>query len=125
MHENCIRHVFFNCGSFEIGTFLLEYAYIHPDLQLFVITQLASVLALLARFGWLEIDEYRNVYKDMKQFLQASAEHRIVGLQILSVIVQDINAATIPKYSAKFRKAGKNMTTQRGKQRDKERKSLT
>jgi hypothetical protein len=29
-------------------------------------------------------------------------------MQILSVIVQDINAATIPKYSAKFRKAGKS-----------------
>lgn len=53
-----------------IGTFLLEYAYIHPDLQSFVMTQLASVLALLTRFGWLEIDEYQNVYKDMTQFLQ-------------------------------------------------------
>lgn len=39
--------------------------------------------------------------------MKASADHRIVGMQILSVIVQDINAATIPKYSAKFRKAGK------------------
>jgi len=41
--------------------------------------------------------------------MKASADHRIVGMQILSVIVQDINAATIPKYSAKFRKAGKFM----------------
>jgi hypothetical protein len=32
-------------------------------------------------------------------------------MQILSVIVQDINAATIPKYSAKFRKAGMFMLT--------------
>lgn len=38
--------------------------------------------------------------------MKASADHRIVGMQILSIIVQDINAATIPKYSAKFRKAG-------------------
>ncbi|CAO3610792.1 unnamed protein product [Mucor hiemalis] len=89
----------------QLRTFLLEYAYIHPDLQSFVMTQLASVLALLTRFGWLDIDEYQNVYKDMTQFLQASTEHRIVGLQILAIIVQDINASTIPKYSAKFRKA--------------------
>lgn len=41
--------------------------------------------------------------------MKATADHRIVGMQILSVIVQDINAATIPKYSAKFRKAGKFM----------------
>ncbi|KAK4509022.1 uncharacterized protein ATC70_007371 [Mucor velutinosus] len=89
----------------QLRTFLLDYAYMHPDLQPFVITQLAGVLALLTRFGWLDHEEYQNVYIDMTLFLQASAEHRIVGMQILSVIVQDINAATIPKYSAKFRKA--------------------
>ncbi|KAL7312113.1 hypothetical protein PS15m_007914 [Mucor circinelloides] len=89
----------------QLRTFLLDYAYMHPDLQPFVITQLAGVLALLTRFGWLDHEEYQNVYKDMTLFLQASADHRIVGMQILSVIVQDINAATIPKYSAKFRKA--------------------
>ncbi|KAI9337080.1 armadillo-type protein [Pilaira anomala] len=89
----------------HLRTFLLEYAYIHPDLQSFVITQLASVLSLITRFGWLEIDEYQNVYQDMVQFLQTSSEHRIVGIQILATIVQDMHAATIPKYSAKFRKA--------------------
>ncbi|KAI7904443.1 armadillo-type protein [Cokeromyces recurvatus] len=89
----------------QLRTFLLQYAYIHPDLQPFVITQLASVLALLTRFGWLDIEEYQNVYKDMTQFLQASHDHRIVGLQILSIIVQDINSTSMPKYAAKFRKA--------------------
>ncbi|KAI9485249.1 MAG: armadillo-type protein [Benjaminiella poitrasii] len=89
----------------QLRTFLLQYAYVHPDLQPFVITQLGSVLALLTRFGWLDVEEYQNVYKDMAQFLQASNDHRIVGLQILSVIVQDINSTSIPRYSAKFRKA--------------------
>lgn len=51
---------------------MLEYAYIHPDLQSFVIIHLASVLALLTRFGWMEIDEYQNVYKDLTQFIQVS-----------------------------------------------------
>ncbi|KAI9252218.1 armadillo-type protein [Helicostylum pulchrum] len=89
----------------HLRTFLLEYAYIHPDLQSFVIIHLASVLALLTRFGWMEIDEYQNVYKDLTQFIQSSSEHRIVGIQILTIIVQDMNTATVPKYSAKFRKA--------------------
>ncbi|KAG1215725.1 armadillo-type protein [Rhizopus microsporus] len=89
----------------QLRTFLLEYAFIHYDLQPFVINQLASVLALLTRFGWLDHEEYQQVYKDMTQFLQASAEHRIVGLQILAVIVQDMNSAVVPKYAAKFRKA--------------------
>ncbi|KAI7864015.1 armadillo-type protein [Mucor mucedo] len=97
--------LFDNDTKLQLRTFLLEYAYIHPDLQPFVITQLATVLAVLTRFGWLEIDEYQNVYKDMAQFLQASAEHRIVGVQILAMMVQDMNSPTIPKYAAKFRKA--------------------
>ncbi|KAI8992667.1 armadillo-type protein [Pilobolus umbonatus] len=89
----------------QLRTFLLEYAYIHPDLQSFVIIQLGSVLALLTRFGWLDHKDYQNVYQDMSQFLQASAEHRIVGIQILSIIVQDVNTTSLPKFSAKFRKA--------------------
>lgn len=51
---------------------MLDYAYMHPDLQPFVITQLAGVLALLTRFGWLDHEEYQNVYKDMTLFLQVS-----------------------------------------------------
>jgi hypothetical protein len=59
---------------YNIGTFLLEYAYIHPDLQPFVMTQLASVLALLTRFGWLDHEEYQSVYNDMTQFLQVKVK---------------------------------------------------
>jgi exportin-7 len=68
--------------------------------------QLSSVLALCIKFGWLDLKEYRDIGKDLKQFIQASSEHRIVGLQILSVVIQDIHLVTIPKYAAKFRKAG-------------------
>lgn len=50
----------------------MEYAYIHPDLQPFVISQLASVIALITRFGWVDIEEYEHVYKDMNQFLSVS-----------------------------------------------------
>lgn len=42
----------------------------HPDLQPFIITQLAGVLALLTRLGWLDLDEFQNVEKDINQFLQ-------------------------------------------------------
>lgn len=55
-----------------IGSFLLEYCFMHTDLEPFVITQLAGVLALLTRLGWLDVEEYRNVQKDIHQFLQAS-----------------------------------------------------
>lgn len=48
----------------------------HTDLEPFVITQLAGVLALLTRLGWLDVEEYRNVQKDIHQFLQASVGER-------------------------------------------------
>lgn len=51
---------------------MLEYAFMHPDLQQFVITQLAGVFALLTRFGWLDLEEYHHVLADIRQFLQAS-----------------------------------------------------
>ncbi|OAD70386.1 hypothetical protein PHYBLDRAFT_188120 [Phycomyces blakesleeanus NRRL 1555(-)] len=89
----------------QLRTFLLEYAFMHPDLQPFVITQLASVLALLTRLGWQDVEEYRNVQQDINQFYQASVDHRIVGMQILAIIIQDINAPSPPRNSAKFRKA--------------------
>lgn len=56
--------------SLSTGTFLLGYCFMHPDLQPFVISQLAGVLALLTRLGWLDVEEYRNVQKDMNQFFQ-------------------------------------------------------
>ncbi|KAI7869031.1 armadillo-type protein [Spinellus fusiger] len=89
----------------QLRTFLLEYAFMHPDLQPFVIMQLASVLSLLTRLGWLDVEEYRNVEQDINQFYKASVDHRIVGMQILAVIIQDINGPSPPRNSAKFRKA--------------------
>ena len=53
-----------------LGTFLLEYCFMHPDLEPFVIAQLAGVLASLTRFGWADMEEYRNIHKDIQQFLQ-------------------------------------------------------
>ncbi|KAJ8654541.1 hypothetical protein O0I10_009847 [Lichtheimia ornata] len=97
--------LFTNETKVQLRTFLLGYCFMHPDLQPFVISQLAGVLALLTRLGWLDVEEYRNVQKDMNQFLQASMDHRIVGMHILAVLIQDINSPTAPRNSAKFRKA--------------------
>jgi hypothetical protein len=42
----------------------------HPDLLPFIITQLAGVLAYLTLLGWADIDQYKNVHKDILQFIQ-------------------------------------------------------
>lgn len=50
----------------------MEYAFLHPDLMPFIITQLAGVLAQLTLLGWVDIEPYRNIYKDILQFIQVS-----------------------------------------------------
>jgi exportin-7 len=42
----------------------------HPNLQPFVIIQLAQVLAMLTKLGWFDLDEFKNVHGDLNQFLQ-------------------------------------------------------
>ncbi|SAM09524.1 hypothetical protein [Absidia glauca] len=92
----------------QLRTFLLEYVFLHPDLMPFIITQLAGVLAQLTLLGWVDLESYRNMHKDITQFIQASPasmDHRIVGMQILAVVIQDINPPTFARGSGKFRRA--------------------
>ncbi|KAI7855239.1 armadillo-type protein [Circinella umbellata] len=91
----------------QLRTFLLEYCFMHPDLEPFVISQIAGVIASLTRFGWADMEEYRNIHKDIQQFLQASMDHRIVGLQMLAILIQDIQTSgtNTPVRSAQYRKA--------------------
>ncbi|KAI8368699.1 armadillo-type protein [Blakeslea trispora] len=89
----------------QLRSFLLEYAFIHPDLLPFIITQLAAVLASLTLLGWTEVEQYKDVHKDLLQFIQASVDHRIVGMQILAIMVQDVNPPSFAKNASKFRKA--------------------
>ncbi|KAI9470807.1 MAG: armadillo-type protein [Benjaminiella poitrasii] len=92
-------------SKIQLRSFLLQYAFMHPDLVPFVITHLATVLASLTLLGWAEIEQYRNVHKDILQFIQASVDHRIVGMQILAIMVQDINPPSFTRSASKFRKA--------------------
>jgi exportin-7 len=44
----------------------------HPDLLPFIITQLASALASVTLLGWADVEQYRNVHKDILQFIQVT-----------------------------------------------------
>ncbi|KAL9545414.1 hypothetical protein MBANPS3_007153 [Mucor bainieri] len=92
-------------AKIQLRQFLLQYAFMHPDLLPFIVTQLAGVLAAITLLGWADVEQYKNVHKDILEFIQASVDHRIVGMQILAVMVQDINPPTFARSAAKFRKA--------------------
>jgi exportin-7 len=42
----------------------------HPDLLPFIITQLAGVLAAITLLGWVDVEQYKDVHKDILQFIQ-------------------------------------------------------
>lgn len=50
----------------------------HPDLMPFIITQLAGVLAALTLLGWADIEQYKNVHKDIQQFIQVFIIHCVL-----------------------------------------------
>jgi exportin-7 len=101
--------VFDTVTKLQLRSFLLEYAFLHPTMVPFIVSQLGGVVTLLTRMGWVGLEEYQAIGKDLdRYFLQAaSLEHRIMGLQLLAVVVQDINIPSTARYSAMFRKAGK------------------
>ncbi|KAI8388848.1 armadillo-type protein [Radiomyces spectabilis] len=97
--------IFSTDTKLQLRSFLLEYAFMHPDLQPFIVSQMASILTLLTRLGWLEVEEYQDIRTDINQFLQSSMDHRIVGMQLLAGIIHDMNATSAPRNTANFRKA--------------------
>lgn len=57
-------------AKIQLRSFLLQYAFMHPDLLPFIITQLASVLAAITLLGWADVEQYKNVHKDILEFIQ-------------------------------------------------------
>ncbi|KAI9285764.1 armadillo-type protein [Umbelopsis sp. AD052] len=96
--------VFSQDAKIQTRNFVLEYLYLHPNLQPFVIVQLAQVFTMLTKLGWFDLDEFKTVHRDLNQFLQASIDHRIVGLQLLTILVQDINLPIPARNLARHRK---------------------
>jgi hypothetical protein len=89
---------------------------------------------MLTKLGWFDLEEFKTVHRDLNQFLQvilrhtppppvilqchniililihqiqASIDHRIVGLQLLTILVQDINLPIPARNLARHRKTGK------------------
>ncbi|CAG8605282.1 4488_t:CDS:10 [Ambispora leptoticha] len=78
----------------ELRNFVLNYMGQHPDLQPFVIASLAQLFATITKVGWFDNEDFKNVTSDLSSFLQATVDHRIIGLQILGLVVEEVNLST-------------------------------
>ena len=57
--------------------------------------ELSTLLCHVTKFGWNDADSHKNIVDDVSRFLNASAHHCVIGLQVLTRLVTDMNV-TIP-----------------------------
>lgn len=75
--------------------YILNYLATRPKLQNFVTQALIALLAKITKYGWFDPlkDEFffRKIDQDVKEFLQGSVEHCMIGVQILSQLTTEMN----------------------------------
>ena len=49
------------------------------------------MLARITKLGWFETTEHSDVPKEVTQFLTASVDHCVIGLQIFNELIQEMN----------------------------------
>ncbi|XP_077680409.1 ran-binding protein 17 isoform X2 [Eretmochelys imbricata] len=92
----------------DIRNYILNYIASQPKLAPFVIQALVQVIAKITKLGWFEVQKdqliFRDIIADVKKFLQATVDHYIIGVMILSELTQEMNLVDYSRPSAKHRK---------------------
>ncbi|RKO90217.1 hypothetical protein BDK51DRAFT_32228, partial [Blyttiomyces helicus] len=93
----------------ELRTFVLTCLTAKENLEPFVASSLAQLFCSITKLGWLDADEYRNGVAQLAQLLQASAQFRIIGLQLyLYLVLEFTQQLTVLKSLQRHRKASSN-----------------
>ncbi|XP_017850669.1 ran-binding protein 16 isoform X2 [Drosophila busckii] len=104
----------------DIRSYALNYLATRPNLQHFVVQALVTLLAKITKFGWFDSYKgelvFQNLLEDVKKFLQGSAEHCTIGVQILSQLVSEMNSIVEPDGHLSFSKNRKIATSYRDQQ---------
>lgn len=79
----------------QLRNYVLNYlANRGPMLEQFVRIELNTLLSRITKFGWSDGEAHRTIVDDVSRFLDASEEHCVIGLQVLSRLVSEMN--TVP-----------------------------
>ena len=77
-----------------IRNYVLDYLWSQPKLAQFVVQGLVTLFSRITKLGWFDSDKeefvFRAVITDVTKFLQGSAEHCMVGVQLLSQLVCEV-----------------------------------
>nr|XP_047127698.1 exportin-7 [Hydra vulgaris] len=79
----------------DIRNYVLNYFASRSKLVPFVVQALSQLLVKLTKFGWFESQDdnwvFRSITIDIKQFLQGSIDHCIIGVKLLTELVASMN----------------------------------
>ncbi|EEY55154.1 exportin-like protein [Phytophthora infestans T30-4] len=88
----------------DIRNYVLGYlAQKGPTLEKFVTTSLIQMVCRLTKYGWFDDEQHREIVAEVTKFLQATVDHCVIGLQILSELVTEMDLPV----------AGRNITFHR------------
>jgi exportin-7 len=83
---------FTNDYKVEMRNYVLNYLATHSgQLEDFVVGSLAKLVARITKLGWFDCPEHREIMEEVAKFLQATIDHHIIGLKILTALVEEMN----------------------------------
>ena len=74
------------------------------ECEQFVTQSLVQLIARITKMGWFESDEHRNILDEVSKFLHATPTHLLIGLQLFSQLVAEMNATTNTRSLTQHRK---------------------
>ncbi|KAF9361320.1 hypothetical protein BGX34_007211 [Mortierella sp. NVP85] len=74
-----------------LRSFVLQYIYQHPDLPPFIHAAQAQLFAVITKLGWNENEDFRPLLDHLQVFFQHGVGHRILGFQLLTAVVTEMN----------------------------------
>ena len=79
----------------EIRNYMLNYlANQASKLQEFVVGSLSKLTCRITKLGWFDCNEHREIIEEITKFLEATIDHKIIGLKLLNALVDEMNTAT-------------------------------
>uniref|UniRef100_UPI00358FBF5D exportin-7 isoform X2 n=1 Tax=Myxine glutinosa TaxID=7769 RepID=UPI00358FBF5D len=92
----------------DIRNYVLTYLASRPKLTSFVSQALIQLFARITKLGWFDCQKedfvFRNVITDITSFLQGGVEYCMIGVMLLSELVNEMNQADTTRPITKHRK---------------------
>ncbi|KAF9437683.1 Exportin 7 [Entomortierella beljakovae] len=74
-----------------LRSFVIQYIYQNPELPPFILAAQAQLFSVITKLGWIDNQEFRPLLDQIQLFFQASANHRILGIRVLTAVVTEMN----------------------------------